>query len=177
MTSLIRILNHQDIGCSNSVCGGGGETSMAVRLQRTSAVNLHPTSAAGSSTQRLLALPPPEPPRAPTAQGDRCWRERGVAHGDKVEPLRRAHHSGVKLGVEPGCGIYVLPRPRAPNAWRASPFAFAKVRRARSVKHVKSGGMSTSLSICSINFFLLLHGKRVGWGGVPTECCRQLSSL
>ena len=84
---------------------------MAIGLQRTSAVHLHPPSAAGSSTQSLLALPPPEPLRAPTAQGDRCCREGGVAHGDKVEPLRRAHHSGVKLGVDPGCGICGLPRP------------------------------------------------------------------
>src|SRR6267154_115028 len=30
--------------------------------------------------------------------------------------------------------------------------------------HVRSGGMSTSLSICSINIFLLLYSGEDGWG-------------
>jgi hypothetical protein len=29
-------------------------------------------------------------------------RERGVAHGDAPEPLRRVHHIGVRLGIDRG---------------------------------------------------------------------------
>jgi len=121
---------------------------------QVSAVNVHPPSAGGSSTQRLRALPPPELLCVPTAQGNRWCRERGFAHGDKAEPLRRAHHSGVELGVDPGHRISGL-----------SLFAFPKVRCGRSVK---SGRMSTSLSICSISIFYCFKAGR-GLGGWSTH--------
>ena len=130
----------------------------ALRLQWASTLNLDPLDAAGSSAQHLLALPPREPLCVTTAQGDRCRRKRGVAHRDAPEPRWRAHHIGGRLGIDRGiCGRR---RPRAPTARRASPFAFANESRARSVR---SGGMSTSLDICSINIFLLLHSGEDGW--------------
>jgi hypothetical protein len=65
-------------------------TSMALRL----AVNLHPPDSAGSSAQRLLVLLPPEPLRAPTAQGYRCCRERDAARRYGGVALARAPYPG-----------------------------------------------------------------------------------
>jgi hypothetical protein len=126
---------------------------MAIRLQRTSGLSCQRASPLGR--WQLYAAPS----RASAAraalradcQGNRWCRERGFAHGDKAEPLRRAHHSGVELGVDPGHGIS-----------GRSPFAFPKVRCGRSVK---SGRMSTSLSICSISVFYCFKAGRGldGW--------------
>ncbi len=68
-----------------------------------------------AALRSAFGLPPPEPLRTPAAQGDRCCRERGVAHGDTAELLRRAHHIGIKLSADRG--VYGLggPEPRAPG--------------------------------------------------------------
>ena len=73
------------------------------RLKRASTVNLHcPTDVTGGSAQRFLTLPPREALCTPTAQGNGSCQERGAAHGDTAEPLRRARHIGVELYVKPG---------------------------------------------------------------------------
>jgi len=92
-------------------------TSTALRLQRTSAINLHPPpSATGSSTQRLLALPPRELLRAPTAQSDRCGRERGVGARRYGGAASARALYGVQLGVDRGiCGLPEALRPGAPG--------------------------------------------------------------
>jgi len=66
-----------------------------------------PTRAA--ALRSAFALPPREPLRPPTAQGDRYCRDRGVAHEDTAEPLPRAYHIGIKLSVDRG--IYRIRRP------------------------------------------------------------------
>jgi hypothetical protein len=150
-------------------------TSMALRL----AVNLHPPNSAGSSAQHLLALLPPKPLHAPTAQGDRCCRERDVAHRGTAEPLWRTYHIGVKLGIE--CTIYarVTTDALSPDCPASEPI----LRLPHSVCQAMSGMSSLEEcqyrcpSVQSTFFTASQQGRGLGWDGARTVCRHQRSSL
>ncbi len=100
----------------------------------------------------------------PTAQGDRCCRERGIAHGDTAEPLRASAPAPYRDQTQRRPQDLRAPEALSPQRPVSEPVCVCegKVALGRSVR---SGGMSTSLSICSIIiFYCFTEGKTVGVG-------------